>query len=78
MYQLLPQLVARDQEGVGEAVAAHFATAHAWDHVLRARVRHWLVAGALDTGVQAWEMEWGRRQRLSRACCCWLVRVQCG
>lgn len=38
MYLLLPQLVARDQAGVGEAVAEHFATAAAWDRVLHARV----------------------------------------
>lgn len=39
MYLLLPQLVARDQPGVGDAVAHHFATAHTWDRVLHARVR---------------------------------------
>lgn len=38
MYLLLPQLVARDQAGVGEAVAAHFATAHAWATAVRERV----------------------------------------
>lgn len=45
MYLLLPQLVARDQEGAGEAVAAHFASAAAWDRVLHARVRGGRVAG---------------------------------
>lgn len=39
MYLLLPQLVARDQPGAGDAVAHHFATAHTWDRVLHARVR---------------------------------------
>jgi hypothetical protein len=38
MYTLLPQLVGRDQQGVGKEVAAHFATAQAWDSVLLARV----------------------------------------
>ncbi|KAL4458781.1 hypothetical protein ABPG75_013646 [Micractinium tetrahymenae] len=37
MYLLLPQVVASDQQGVAEAVAHHFATAHAWEAVLRAR-----------------------------------------
>lgn len=39
MYLLLPQVVAKDQAGVGDAVAAHFATARAWDAALHARVR---------------------------------------
>lgn len=39
MYLLLPQLVAQDQPGVGDAVAEHFATAHTWERVLHARVR---------------------------------------
>lgn len=39
MYLLLPQLVGRDQKGAEEAMAAHFATAHDWNRVLRARVR---------------------------------------
>ena len=47
MYLLLPQLVARDQPGVGDAVAHHFATAHTWDRVLHARVRR-VVFGARD------------------------------
>lgn len=38
MYLLLPQVVGRDQQGVAAAVDEHFATAHAWEAVLRARV----------------------------------------
>jgi hypothetical protein len=48
MYHLLPSAVARDQQGVGDAVAAHFATAHAWDAVLKARVSIALLASCFD------------------------------
>lgn len=46
MYLLLPQLVAKDQPGVADVVAAHFATAHAWDAVVRARVSSLAAAAA--------------------------------
>ncbi|KAL4435890.1 hypothetical protein ABPG77_000652 [Micractinium sp. CCAP 211/92] len=37
MYLLLPHVLGKDQQGVAEAVAEHFATARAWNAVLRAR-----------------------------------------
>ena len=50
MFLLLPQALASDQRGAGEAVAAHFAAEHDWGdavHSARAKVRRRRLRGGM-------------------------------